>query len=701
MATSKTKPISARRKLELSQLSPVAVQREAMGTDVDFQKFVVYINSLVKADLSGRIIEASINRTIEGAGTLTVVINDYDRVVLKSGILTEKMDVQIDGLWFRLTTVDKQEDELVLTFEDREVAILRTYVKWRIAQRDKVTRAEFVLSLIREVKEFNIPVVIPELHKVQAIEKYSGDIFGAEAATNKNKGIPKDINSSAKSAYNHRDPVSKSGAQILTVKGSEATDDQIANANTILQVADGLGANRVVKVISIMTAIQESSLVNLPGGPAAHNKTNDQAGDDSAGLYQQRPGWGSYLDRTDPPTAARLFLNGSGTSPGLIEVEQDLRGEQYWVIAANVQHPAQKYEVLYAKHRVEAERFVSAFGDPPTDTNTANNQSANVAYTNNPKGSFYFFRGNIEDKAGNPVRKKEDTWSCLQRLADEVDLRAFFVSGTFYWISEKDLLKQLPLATVREFQNGVDAINGQYDRAKKSATITLEVEVGRWAVPPGSVVVVADAGPYSGRWIVNEYGRDLIGSNRMATITLKKPRPQLPEPLTSNANNILTGWIPQVPATSQVPPTDGLINQILQNNRITFSNKLETTDITVGAIDDRVLQFMQWLADQGYSYIVTALKSDHNALTTEGRPSAHASGRAVDIGTFNSSNADTPKVMKLISLNQPILGFDQLIGPYPLLCLPLGIYDAQTLSEHKSHIHVGFSGKTYTSPKDK
>ncbi|QDP95002.1 M23 family metallopeptidase [Microlunatus elymi] len=50
-------------------------------------------------------------------------------------------------------------------------------------------------------------------------------------------------------------------------------------------------------VIGIATALQESSLKNLPGGDR-----------DSVGLFQQRAGWGSYTDRADPKQSARLFF---------------------------------------------------------------------------------------------------------------------------------------------------------------------------------------------------------------------------------------------------------------------------------------------------------------------------------------------------------------------------------------------------------
>lgn len=667
---SSVKPISARRKLELSQLNPSAVQKEAMGIDVELDKFVTFVNSQIRGDISELITQAEIVRTIEGASTLSVTVNDYNRELLRSSLLVEKVDVQIDGLWFRLAAVDKNDDEITMTFEDREIAILRTYDKWRIAQRGQMTRAEFVLSLIREVKEFQIPVVIPELHKIQPIEKYSGDPFGQDIITQKSRGIPKDINSTAKTAFNHRETNQNVGGPTLTVKGADATDTQIQNANIILQVGDSMGVSRRLKVVAIMVAITESRLINNPGGDA-----------DSAGIFQQRPNWGSYKDRTDVETSARMFYQAA------IPVEKDHPDDPYWVIAADVQHPALQYQTRYSLWRTEADRFVNAYGDtgvPVTTANAMNDQTSSTG----ADGPFYFYRGNIVDRNGKQIRKPENTWDCFQRLADEVDWRAFFIAGTFYWISESDLFQQLPLATVTEFQDGIYSINGNYDNAKKTATIDLEVEVGRWDVPPGSVVVLKDMGPYNGRWLVNDFTRNLITTDRKATITLKKPRPKLPEPVGSNANGINTSWVPDVVIPTS--PTNDLINKILANKSITFSNTSESNDVALGQIDPRVLQFLLWITAKGFPVTITALKSDHSETTTAGNVSAHAFGKAVDLGNFNSSNPQTEQVMRLIGNNQAQLGFSQLIGPYSLLCKPLGYYDLQTLREHKSHIHVGW-----------
>ena len=73
---------------------------------------------------------------------------------------------------------------------------------------------------------------------------------------------------------------------------------QTDNARLIVQVGREMGVPRYGQQIALATAMQESKLTNLSGGP-----------DDSAGLFQQRPsqGWGTYRQVTTPRYAAHKF----------------------------------------------------------------------------------------------------------------------------------------------------------------------------------------------------------------------------------------------------------------------------------------------------------------------------------------------------------------------------------------------------------
>jgi hypothetical protein len=74
--------------------------------------------------------------------------------------------------------------------------------------------------------------------------------------------------------------------------------DQLANAATIVAVGARLGVPARGQVVALATAIQESSLRNLPSGDR-----------DSVGLFQQRPstGWGTAAQLRDPVFAAHRF----------------------------------------------------------------------------------------------------------------------------------------------------------------------------------------------------------------------------------------------------------------------------------------------------------------------------------------------------------------------------------------------------------
>ena len=85
------------------------------------------------------------------------------------------------------------------------------------------------------------------------------------------------------------------------------TLEQTNNARTIVSVGAGIGVPAAAEVIAVAVALQESSLVNLPGG-----------GLDSAGLFQQRPsqGWGTYAQVTDPVFASTTFYTRLLAVPG-------------------------------------------------------------------------------------------------------------------------------------------------------------------------------------------------------------------------------------------------------------------------------------------------------------------------------------------------------------------------------------------------
>jgi hypothetical protein len=115
-------------------------------------------------------------------------------------------------------------------------------------------------------------------------------------------------------------------------------------------------------------------------------------------------------------------------------------------------------------------------------------------------------------------------------------------------------------------------------------------------------------------------------------------------------------------------------------------------DVEAGNVDVRVLTLLLYLA-QGYrSVTVSCLISDHGFLTSAGRPSLHAFGRAVDISALNGT---------------PVLGHQQPGGVVEhalrrILLLPRPLQPSELISlfelggpsfalpDHADHIHAGF-----------
>lgn len=91
-----------------------------------------------------------------------------------------------------------------------------------------------------------------------------------------------------------------------SVQDGAYSAEQVANATTVVQTVVGRGLSPADAVIAVMTALTESSLVNVDHG--------DAVGPDSTGLFQQRDSWGSRAVRNDPAGATGLFLNAMTSS---------------------------------------------------------------------------------------------------------------------------------------------------------------------------------------------------------------------------------------------------------------------------------------------------------------------------------------------------------------------------------------------------
>lgn len=134
---------------------------------------------------------------------------------------------------------------------------------------------------------------------------------------------------------------------------------------------------------------------------------------------------------------------------------------------------------------------------------------------------------------GTSSNPAEDTWSCLQRLASEVQWRCFCVAGTVWFGPDSWLMQQAPLGALHENSSGVDMIDFDWDSGKPVATASVHAVASRWSFPPGSIITLANMGVADGNWIVSDINRSLYSHD--ANITLTQPQPSLPEPAAASS----------------------------------------------------------------------------------------------------------------------------------------------------------------------
>ncbi len=136
----------------------------------------------------------------------------------------------------------------------------------------------------------------------------------------------------------------------------ELDGEQANNARVIVSVGQQRGVPPQGLVVALMTAMQESTLRNLPYGDR-----------DSLGLFQQRPstGWGTPAQVMDAASSAAAFYGGPASptsNPGLLDVAG---WEQMpaTVAAQTVQRSA--YPAAYAKWESSATAWVGQILQAP------------------------------------------------------------------------------------------------------------------------------------------------------------------------------------------------------------------------------------------------------------------------------------------------------------------------------------------------
>lgn len=134
------------------------------------------------------------------------------------------------------------------------------------------------------------------------------------------------------------------------------SEEQKANARTIIGVGKGAGVPEYGCVIALATAMQESTLINVDYGDR-----------DSLGLFQQRTsqGWGTESQILDPVLASKAFYGVAAhtPNPGLL----DISGWQSMSVTQAAQAVQRSgYPDAYAKWETLARDIVAHESGAPT-----------------------------------------------------------------------------------------------------------------------------------------------------------------------------------------------------------------------------------------------------------------------------------------------------------------------------------------------
>ncbi|MEU2086522.1 peptidase M23 [Streptomyces albus] len=145
------------------------------------------------------------------------------------------------------------------------------------------------------------------------------------------------------------DAGSDSGSGKGQGRGGNLRRKQIKNAKIIDGVAKAHGLSGKATLIALMTALQESTLINLDHGHA-----------DSVGIFQQRAAWGPKADRMNVKKSAKMFFyGGQQGQPGLT----DIKGWQHkapGIAAQDVQRSL--YPEMYAGQEAPARKIAKEAG---------------------------------------------------------------------------------------------------------------------------------------------------------------------------------------------------------------------------------------------------------------------------------------------------------------------------------------------------
>jgi len=206
-------------------------------------------NASVITNLRPAVTDAVFEDSIDKPNTFTLVVHDPDWELLNTGALNHTVDLnpgKIPHLWYRLDAFSVNNDDITLTFMTRNAVYLSYHKKPYKISRNKVTRAQFILTLLHHVKKTRIKLYCPQLTKKQKQAKFQSQSERERSSSRGTGFTPSDK---------------------ITVKGQPASEQQKTVIGKVIEAGEDVNAPGLVVVSAVMCVIQESTASENPQPP--------------------------------------------------------------------------------------------------------------------------------------------------------------------------------------------------------------------------------------------------------------------------------------------------------------------------------------------------------------------------------------------------------------------------------------------------
>lgn len=460
----------------------------------------------LKVDLQAAVLDVKITDVMQGASTIELTLVDPGWQLTDSGFFDVDDNGRPDPIevnypkgskyWWRLHGLSigdtqGEDGDITMTFMEREAVVLmhtRGPVK---DSRSKHTRAEFIRRLALRIK----PVIhfhSKELHRKQKVAAVPHQKQESKRSSDKESGI----NGKEHITFSNWDGSS------YTFKKNE-----LRNAEIVLDEATTHTQDEKALLALLCACIVEAPMFRNPAG-------GDKSSVGILQLLNIHLG-GSVSARRNIPLVVRLFLDkGFSGRGGAIALSKAHPAWSPGRIAQAVQ--GSNFPDRYDKVRDGAVKVLRAYGGSTGITTT--------------------FRKQYHFQIGTQDAPREDYWTGMQRLADEVKWPLFFDGPDMYFDPETELIRQKPALVVRRGDSNLLTFSCDWDGRHIATEATFDLLCEPTAFRAGNVVKLEGYGPASsgstaklpGRWLISQIDRSI--NELKSTFTLKQPEAPAPEP---------------------------------------------------------------------------------------------------------------------------------------------------------------------------